>query len=184
MSSDRDIREAVEHLADTNKQDKIFLFDAEVLSVDADNRICSCVSTSGKTSNQLDNVRLMSSVDDGLLFIPAVGSTVTIILSTFTLPLIIQYSEIEKVIFRGGDLFGMVKVKELTDKLNAVEDFAKGLQTKLNDLVSKYNSHTHILTLSSGTGTAAPTTTSETPDTDTLNNTQQSDIENTNITQG
>ena len=39
------------------------------------------------------------------------------------------------------------------------------LKSDLNSLISKFNSHTHILTLSSGTGTAAPTATTDTPST-------------------
>lgn len=73
-----------------------------------------------------------------------------------------------------GSLGGLVKVIDLTTKLNNLENL-------VNDLISKYNSHTHILTLSSGTGTAAPTVTTETQ---TLTPTNRGDIENTNITHG
>ena len=75
--------------------------------------------------------------------------------------------------FNDGSLGGMVKVAALTAKLNNLENI-------VNDLVAKYNTHTHILTLTSGTGTAAPTVTEETG---TLTPTEQSDIENTAVKQ-
>jgi hypothetical protein len=65
-------------------------------------------------------------------------------------------------------------VGELTTKLN-------NLENKVNDIVAKFNSHTHILTLSTGTGTAAPTTT-KVPGT--LTPTEQSEIENDKVKHG
>ena len=75
--------------------------------------------------------------------------------------------------FNDGSNGGLVEVIKLTQKLNNLENL-------VNDLVAKFNSHTHILTLTSGTGTAAPTTTIESS---TLTPTQRGDIENTKITQ-
>lgn len=83
------------------------------------------------------------------------------------------FIDADKTTFNGGSNDGMVLLNPL---LSAIND----LQNIVNDLISKYNSHTHILTLSSGTGTAAPTTTQETG---VLTPTQKSDIENTKITQ-
>lgn len=73
-----------------------------------------------------------------------------------------------------GSMGGLVKVIELTQKLNNLENL-------VNSLIAKYNAHTHILTLSTGTGTAAPTVTTETQ---TLTPTQRADIENDKIIQG
>jgi len=76
--------------------------------------------------------------------------------------------------FNDGSFGGLVKVIQLTQKLNNLENL-------VNDFISKYNSHTHILTLTTGTGTAAPTTTTEPA---TLTPTQQADIENTKVKHG
>ena len=73
-----------------------------------------------------------------------------------------------------GSYNGLVKVADLVTKLNNLENL-------VNDLISKFNSHTHILTLTSGTGTAAPTAA---PETNTLTPTKQSDLENSKITHG
>lgn len=69
---------------------------------------------------------------------------------------LIYASETELVEFNGGENGGHVKVKELTEKLNALKE-------TVNDLVQKFNSHTHITTATVGAtptpGTIAATTT-------------------------
>lgn len=62
---------------------------------------------------------------------------------------------------------------DLTNKLNALEN-------KVNQIISAFNNHTHILTLSTGTGTAAPTSS---PVSGTLTPTNRADIENTLVVQ-
>lgn len=172
MSSDRAIREAVEHLAGTHRDDKVFVIDATVDSVDITTRTCVCTAIGGKAGSELPNVRLMASIDDGLLIIPTIDSTVTLLFSNFTDPCIISYSEIDTIIFRGGDLGGLVKVIELTTKLNNLENL-------VNDLISKFNSHTHQVT-----STGAPTGPNLLPETEKLTPTMRLDIENINVTQG
>ena len=75
--------------------------------------------------------------------------------------------------FNGGDKGGMVEVINLVTKLNNLENL-------VNDLITKYNTHTHVLALSSGTGTAAVTVTQETGS---LTPTVRANIENELITQ-
>lgn len=79
-----------------------------------------------------------------------------------------------KTVFNGGENGGMVLVNPLVTKVNNLENL-------INDLILKYNSHTHILTLTSGTGTAAATLTTETGSINPI--TQAKDIESTVITQ-
>lgn len=52
----------------------------------------------------------------------------------------------------GGDTNYAVKYNELETEFNK-------LKQTVNDLIQKYNTHTHVLALSAGTGTAAPTAT-------------------------
>lgn len=165
MNSSRDIRDILQQLGPTN----IELFDMEVISVSEAERIAKC-------SNGVNMVlcRLMASVDDGMLYIPEVGSTVVVMLSKTVDPVILMYSGIDKIVMRGGQFEGLVKVIELTEKLN-------NLENKVNTLINTFNNHTHILTLTMGTGTAAPTVT---PVSGTLTPTQQSEIENDKITHG
>lgn len=180
--SDRSIEEAIKKLAGTHLKDEIHMCDATVKYVDQMSRTCVCTPIGGKAVTDLGNVLLMSEVDDGFLKIPAIGSTVRVQWSTRVVPFITMYSQLQKVIlvtidgiqFQGGELGGLVKVIDLTTKLN-------NLENAYNDLVTKFNSHTHVLALSSGTGTAAPTTTAETT---ILSPTNQTEIENTAIKHG
>lgn len=75
--------------------------------------------------------------------------------------------------FNGGENGGMVLVNDLVDRMNLIEN-------AYNDLVTKFNAHSHILTLTSGTGTAAPTLS---PETTVLTDTTADDIQSTVITQ-
>jgi len=168
----RDIKDAINILTGNNLSDRLYFIDAEVKTVDEQARTCVVIALSGKVGNEF-TARLMASVDDGILAVPVVGSTVVISGSDFTIPAVIQYSEIEKIVFRGGDLGGMVKVIELTEKLNNLEEL-------LNDLITKYNTHTHA-GVTSGSSSTAVTTAIETG---TITPTQRADIENDKITHG
>lgn len=170
--SDRNIQEAIQILSGTHLSDKLYFIDAEVKSVDEQDRSCVVIALSGKVGSEY-TVRLMASVDDGILAVPAVGSTVIVSGSDFTTGAIVQYSEIEKIIFRGGDLGGLVKVIELTEKLNNLEEL-------LNNLITKYNTHTHAGVTSGGSSTAVTSAI----ETGTITPTQQAEIENDKITHG
>ena len=162
--------------------DTVFISSCEVVSVDLSTRTCDCTILDGKVNADLPGVRLMAALDDGLLIEPVVGSVVSVVYSKQVDPFVAQYSEIAnitiissgQIIFNGSAMGGMVKVIDLTQKLNKLEN-------TLNDLITKFNSHTHILTLTSGTGTAAPTVA---PETGTITPTQQADIEDKNIVHG
>lgn len=169
--SDRAIQEAIQILSGTNLSDKVYAVDATVLSVDDGKRTCQVQVISGKANNTF-TARLMSAVDDGFLIIPTIDSTVGVLMSDFTKPLIVQYSEVDKIIMRGGDLGGLVKVISLTDKINTIEN-------KINDLILKYNSHTHNVT-----AVGSPTGPGLQPESGTITPTLRSDIENDKITHG
>jgi hypothetical protein len=170
--SDRSIRDIINTI--NGNHEPVYLIDATVISVDKSKRNCVCQALSGKTQNTLNDVRLMASLDDGMLLLPSIGSTVVIMRNELIDPVIIQYSQVDQIIFNGGDLGGLVKVLSVVDRLNKIEN-------ALNDLASKFNAHTHILTLTSGTGTAAVPMN---PETTTLIKTVRNDIENTKILQG
>lgn len=188
--SDRGMIEAIRHIAGTHLEDKVYLVAAEVDSVDIPSRTCNVTTISGKESTAIEGVKLMASVDDGVLLIPTIGSTIFVSYSNYNVPFVCQFSSVDKVLFisgssqvsivdgkimlNDGSFGGLVEVGNLVTKLNNLENL-------LNDLVAKFNSHTHILSLTSGTGTAAATAT---PEPNTLTPTQRNDIENTTIIHG
>lgn len=180
--SKRQINDAIQKLAGTFGNDHVSITPCTVFSIDQASRTCVCTPIGGRATTNIIGVHLMAEIDDGLLLIPVLGSTVIVCHSGNNTPFIILFSAIQKIIlvgvsglqFQGGELGGLVEVQPLTTKLNSLENL-------VNDLVSKFNSHTHILTLTTGTGTAAPTSTQETT---VLTPTVRADIENTAITHG
>ncbi len=185
--SDSAIADAIRKMAGTHNADRVFIANCEVENVDEASRSCNCTLIDGKSGNTI-NALLMPVIDDGMLLIPSKGSTVKVIFSDLVQPFICQYGRIDKILFivgnstmqvvdgtiqfNNGELGGLAKIVVLTQKLNNLENL-------VNELIGNYNAHTHILTLSSGTGTAAPTTTQETS---VLAPTMQSEIEDTKIT--
>jgi len=75
---------------------------ATVNSVNEDARTCSCTSVNGPTDISLDTVLLMSEVNDGLLVIPAIDSTVIIQSTPNSMPVVLMFSQIDKVISNAG----------------------------------------------------------------------------------
>lgn len=172
MSESRGIAEAVKYLAGTHQTDTVFLIDAQVLSVDPDAMTCVVTALTGPVGNDIPDVRLIASVDDGVLRLPTIGSTVTVLMSTFTDPAIVAYSGLDKIVLLGGDLGGLPVVGNLIIRLN-------NLENAYNDLASKYNSHVHPVI-----ATGSPTGTTSILEPTNLALTVATDIENPNITQG
>jgi hypothetical protein len=188
--STRKIIDAIQHISGVKQADIVSFLPCTVNNVNEAARTCTCMPQGGNMQAQMSDVLLMASVDDGILYIPAVGSTVMVTLSKFNQPYISLFSSVDKILyivgssvitvidgkiqFNDGSFGGLTKNEVLTQKLNNLENL-------LNDLISKYNTHTHVLALSTGTGTAAPTVTIEA---NTLTPTQQSDLENTAVTHG
>lgn len=194
MSLNSDIRDGIieivrrAHLS----SDKSEFFTAEVTDVQEDKRTCTVISISSETQMEYSDVGLMPQVADGILYVPKVGSIVVVENNTNLQPYVFMFSELDKVLlvtgdqsiemkdggikFNNGSFYGLVKVKELTDKLN-------NLENKVNDLIGTYNSHTHIVvtTAASGTWTSA---TGLPQESGTLTPTTQSEIENKVITHG
>lgn len=176
--NDRSITSAIRKLAGTYNVDTIYLVTGKVLSVDETAGTCSVEAVTGKATTTIEGVEFQTTISDGLLIIPKVDSEVKVLFSTYTTPFIAQYGDVEKMYlaadliqFNDGALEGIVKVIELTQKLNNIEN-------KVNSIISTFNSHTHT----SG-GAGAPTTPPMAPISGTLTLTQKADIENPIITQ-
>lgn len=119
MSVDRGIREAVQGLAGTGGVRGADMMLATVLSYDVDSRTCSVQSVDENDITTLENVRLMTSVDDGLLYLPTVGSSVIVVKSKKNLYFVAMFSALDQVTiaapsiqFGDGTFGGMVKGTE------------------------------------------------------------------------
>ncbi len=124
----KEIREAIRKIAGVDNQGLIF-FNAEVVSVDAE----TC--TVKRNGLEHTDVRLAAVVDGNtknLLVSPKVGSMVLIAdLSEGLMRdlAVIGWSEVETVVFNGGENEGLVKVKELTQKINTLENALNSLKS-------------------------------------------------------
>jgi hypothetical protein len=189
MSVDRDIKSAIQVIAGTQNQDKVTISVAKVKSVDEDKSTCLVVMLNNKLNVEVPNVNLQVGVCDGLQIIPKIDSDVLIVTSTYNQSYIIQYSDIDKVYLQVGDseltinndgtmqlndgsYDGLVKVSDLKDKLN-------NLENKVNDLITALQGVV-IPLAPSGTYPFSPIFSPIT----TLTPTQQSEIENEKIKHG
>lgn len=147
MDKSREIRSVIRKIAGVDNQGLIF-FNASVVSVDDE----TCVVE--RNGLKHEDVRLAAVIDGNtknLLVKPKVGSMVLIAdLSEGLMRdlAVIGWSEVDTITINGGSFGGLVKIQELTNKLNA--------------LVQKFNLHTHTVattgTAAAQTGTAAATT--------------------------
>lgn len=185
--SDRSIEYAVQKLAGTFKWDKLFLSVGTIKSVDEDKATCVVVV---ENDVEVPGVLLQANICDGLLMIPKIDSGVSILWSTNNPAFVVQFSDIEKYYLQVGDaeltitsdgkiqlndgsFYGLVKVEELVDKLNALEN-------DLNTLKAAFSGWTPV----PNDGGAALKAASATWAGDTFTDTVKADLENSDITHG
>jgi len=146
-------------------------FVAEVTAVDLDNRSCTVIGISDEVGVEYPNVWLMPVVDDGILYVPKIGSTVVVQNNTNMRPYVSMWSELDNIMyiinntmftmsdgltqFNKGENLGLVNIKPLVEKINAIENL-------LNGFITLYNGHIHPLTIVGTTGVSTPTTSTET----------------------
>ena len=190
QTSDRSIKAAIQAMAGTFGQDVVRINVAQVVSVDEDKSTCTVRIKGVNQSVDVPNVNLQTGVCDGLQIIPVVGSDVLVITSTYNQSYIIQYSDVYKFYLQvgnsemtinndgsmqlnDGSYDGLVKVQELTQKLNDLEN-------DVNTLKNVFSGWTPV----PNDGGAALKTAAATWYGQQLTPTQQSDIENNLITHG
>lgn len=137
---------------------KVTNFEAKVLSVDKDNDTCV---VQADDEPELSGVKLKTMIGTStykLIVYPLVGSYVTVSrLHNLEMEAYVsQVSEVDEIVtnceqitFNGGTNEGLVKVVELTARINAIE-------TKVNDVISKFNGHVHS-GVTTGPGSSAVT---------------------------
>jgi hypothetical protein len=190
MGAERDIDEAVKKLAGTQFRDDMTVVQATVVSYDIPSRSCYCTPISGQAVTDLPNVQLMAEVDDGIMIVPTVGSTVFVLYSTHHAPFIALFSEVDQIVlisggaqikisntglvqFNDGTYGGLIQIAQLLTKINNLENL-------VNDLITKYNAHTHA-GVEAGAGITAPPTPTED---ESLTPTERDELENTTVTHG
>ena len=138
------IKKAIQQIAAPAAARNITAVDGTVLLVDVDARTCLVEVNNGTAITEI-TARISPVVGDGFILIPAVGSGVIVNYSIGIVPYISQFSDVEKVLFfvgestieiedgsiviNGGNLGGLIKIDDLVNKLNAIEN-------KLNTIIT------------------------------------------------
>lgn len=146
--SKHDIAESIRKLAGSANAFETFV--CEVKSVDG----ATCTVTRVLDGLEIADVRLNCHIteNEGIVVTPKVNSFVLVTNIDGRQHFVSQCSEVEKItidcngdiIINGGNNDGIIKIKELTNKLNA--------------LVQKFNTHTHPAALGTATVAVSPTT--------------------------
>ena len=95
--SDNAIKQAVRIMAGTHNKTFTQAIVCSVSAVDIPSRTCTCTPLGGATTSDFTNVQMMAEVDDGILLVPAIDSTVIVCHSERNVPYIALYSELQKI---------------------------------------------------------------------------------------
>lgn len=142
-----------------------------VSEIDLDELTCYCVPVNGIDAD-IVGVRLMADVQKGFLLIPEDNSIVVVSFLSDSSAYVSMVSKVSEVQLNGKNFDGLVKVNDLVEKLN-------NLENKVNTIITTFNTHTHV-----ASSFGSPTTTPPVPVTGTLTPTVKLDLENTTILQG
>jgi len=187
--SDSSIKMAVQKLAGTFLKDEITMISCSVESVNVGARTCNCVAIDGEGVTEVINVQLMAEVDDGMLLVPTVGSTVMVAFSKRVLPFVVMFSQLDQIVmisgssvvtiqdgsiqFNDGSFGGLIKISQLVTKLNNLENDLNKIKQAFTSWTPVPNDGGSALKVASATWAGAQ-----------LVDTMQSDLENTLVTHG
>jgi hypothetical protein len=166
-----DLTRTIQELAGTRNQDEVKFYQCNVNSIDLSKRTANVTTITG-TANLTFDALLTAGISDGFVVTPEVDSMVYVLMSKYTLPFILTFSDIVQFDIMGGEFGGLVKVVELTQKLN-------NLENKVNEIISTFGTHTHAVV-----AVGSPTSPTSTPIVDSLIISQREDIENVNVKHG
>jgi hypothetical protein len=133
----RNIIDCIRKIAGTHGLKKAEFVTGTVKSVDEENRTCSVELLLSDVTMTLDEVALSAEANDGFIQIPAVDSTVYIIIMPNNDQVAFFYSDIEKIIcviddqnkyefssngfvWNNGTNGGLIKITDLTSSLNTL----------------------------------------------------------------
>lgn len=111
---------AIQSLSGVQNDDTVRLLNCTVKSVDLPNRICVVESVSGQSAIEFEAL-IQAAIGDGLIIEPDIGSAVNVLFSKYTLPTIVNYSDIVTYTLNGDEFGGLVKIDVLLEKLNNIE---------------------------------------------------------------
>ena len=133
--------------------------------------LCDCTPINGDAT--FLDVRLQAGAGNGVVMLPTLGSTVIVQPINDVTGYVAYYSNLDSIKFLDGSYGGLIKIDDLVDKLNTIED-------DINDLKTLFS--TWVVVPSDGG--AALKTISTDWSSKKLDNTEKIEIENDKITHG
>jgi len=137
------VAESIQILAGTYGISPVQVMTCEVTKVTASERTCTVLPLTDNL--EPFSAQLMADIDDGLLILPTVGSTVKIMLSEIITPTVIQYSAIDEILIvsggaaikiyssgvelQGADYGGVMKVTPSVKAWNDLQNDVNTLKT-------------------------------------------------------
>lgn len=112
-----EIKDSIRKLATPNHS--AYSVVCTVDSVDVGDLTCYCIPINGDAD--LVGVRLMADVQSGFLLTPKVGSIVVVAFLTDSSSYVSMVSQVSEVQLNGKNFDGLVKINELTAKLNQLK---------------------------------------------------------------
>lgn len=164
------IKEAIRAIVDTNKEINCVV--CTVDSVDVTKKTCYCLPID-ESKADIVGARLMADNKTGFFLVPKVGSIVIVSYISNELTYVSMFSEVDEIQLNGDNFGGLVKIQELIDKLN-------NLENAFNQHLALYNTHTHAGVTSGGSSTAIPSAV----DTNVLTPTVKTELENKTVNHG
>lgn len=177
MSDISDIRDRMKLFNKDNFKEEFYSLRGIVKDVNLDDMTIDCVPV-GDGPHLLDIQLIPMDADgnlqEGVVFVPELESIVYITMLSKTDGYVTACCKPSHIKLMGDKFGGLIKIEDLVTKINNIENL-------LNDLISKYNLHTHPYT-----NVTSPAVTSVTASTEpnTLTPTQKEDIENPLIKHG
>lgn len=136
--SDRAIIEAINKIVGNHKNDQVVYANATIDSVDIDSRTCVCTLIDNHTEYQI-TAKLTATVDDGLLLIPSIDSTVKIILSRDVEPFVCQYSGLEEVRIDAVDKIVFNNGENTTAKADILHEELNKAKARIDAIINAIN---------------------------------------------
>lgn len=155
----------------SEKDDEVYSIVCTVVSVNSAEKTCKCEPLDGKAD--LLGVRLMAQNQTGFYIIPKVDSVVVVTMINGFTGYVAMFSEVEEIQLNGDNYDGLPQISKLVQKYNNLENL-------VNDLVIKYNTHTHSGVFAGVSSTAPPSAL----ETTVLTPTTQVELENTTVKHG
>ena len=166
MSSTREIIESIRRISERTNNNAIL---AKVVNVDGN--FVDCEQLDGGAN--LLGVKLLAQDQTGFLIVPKLDSTVMVSFENEATGYVSMFSEVEEIQLNGENYEGLVRVADLTNKLN-------NLESDLNDLKQAFASWVVVPTDGGAALKAITSTWYGAP----LSPTMQGEIENTTVKHG